>query len=126
VTKSSSNDKQVVQVKLETPMQKNTSQGTKASTSRVKEHHTIATDRPRCTIKPRAKHGSVWESFGLFSHPTCAHQVWNFPTRSSKGNVKNQRVFGWFGVGFFSWVGRADWVFLGDFHLNDQEQNLKK
>jgi hypothetical protein len=52
VPKSGSSDKQVVQVELETLMQENTSQGTEASTSGVKEHHTIATDRPRHTIKP--------------------------------------------------------------------------
>ena len=37
-------------------MQKNTSQGNEASTLRVKEHHTIATDRPRCTIRPPTRY----------------------------------------------------------------------
>jgi hypothetical protein len=42
----------VVQVELKTPVEQNTSQGTDASTLGVKEHHIIATDRPRCTIRP--------------------------------------------------------------------------
>jgi hypothetical protein len=46
----------VVQVELETHVQENTSQDTKASTSGVKEHHTIATDKPRRTIKPSTKY----------------------------------------------------------------------
>jgi hypothetical protein len=57
VPKSGSSDKQVVQVELETLMQENTSQGTEASTSGVKEHHTIATDRPRHTIRPPTRYG---------------------------------------------------------------------
>jgi hypothetical protein len=44
-------------VELETPVQENTSQGTEASTLRVKEHHTIATDRPRHTIRPTTRYG---------------------------------------------------------------------
>ena len=54
---SSNSDKQVVQVELETLVQENTSQGTEASTSGVKEHHTIATDRPKCTIRPPTRYG---------------------------------------------------------------------
>jgi hypothetical protein len=41
----------------ETLVQENTSQGTGVSTSRVKEHHTIATNRPRRTIRPPTRHG---------------------------------------------------------------------
>jgi hypothetical protein len=49
---STSSDKQMVQVELETPVQENTSQGTETSTSRIERHHSIATDRPRPTIRP--------------------------------------------------------------------------
>jgi hypothetical protein len=49
---SSSSDKQMVQVELETPVQENTSQGTETSTLRIEQHHSIATDRPRRTIRP--------------------------------------------------------------------------
>jgi hypothetical protein len=52
VPESSSSNKQMVQVELETPVQENTSQGTETSTSRIEQHHSIATDRPRCTIRP--------------------------------------------------------------------------
>jgi hypothetical protein len=45
VLESSSSGKEMMQVELETPVQKNTSHGTEASISRVKEHHTIATYR---------------------------------------------------------------------------------
>jgi hypothetical protein len=55
VLESSSSDKQVVQVKLETPMQENTSQDIEASTSRIKKHHTIATNKPRRIIRPPTK-----------------------------------------------------------------------
>jgi hypothetical protein len=44
-----------------------------------------------------AGHGSVRAGFGPFGHLTRAHRVWNFPTHSSKGNVKNRRVFRQFG-----------------------------
>jgi hypothetical protein len=44
-------------VKLKTLVQENTSQGTKASTSGVNEHHIIATDRPRRTIRPPTMYG---------------------------------------------------------------------
>ena len=54
---SRSSDKQVVQVELETPVQENTSQGAETSTSRVEQHHRIATDRPRRTIKPPIRYG---------------------------------------------------------------------
>ena len=53
---SRSSDKQVVQVELETPVQENTSQGTETSTSGVEQHHSIATDRPRRTIRPPTKY----------------------------------------------------------------------
>jgi hypothetical protein len=52
VPESSSSNKQMVQVELETPVQENTSQGTETSTSRIEQHHSIATDRPRRTIRP--------------------------------------------------------------------------
>jgi hypothetical protein len=54
VPESNSSDKQV---ELETPVQENTSQDTEVSTSGVKEHHTIATNRPRCTIRPSTRYG---------------------------------------------------------------------
>ena len=57
VSESRSNDKQVVQVELETHVQENTSQGTETSTSRVEQHHSIATDRPRRTIRPPIRYG---------------------------------------------------------------------
>jgi hypothetical protein len=37
-------------------MKENTSQGIEASTSEVKEHYTIATDRPRHTIRPPTRY----------------------------------------------------------------------
>jgi hypothetical protein len=37
-------------------VQENASQGTKASSSRVKEHHTIAIDRPRRIIRPPTRY----------------------------------------------------------------------
>jgi hypothetical protein len=57
VPKSSSSDKQVVQVELETPVQENISQDTKTSTSEIEEQHIIATYRPRRTIGPLARCG---------------------------------------------------------------------
>ena len=57
VLESRSNDKQMVHVELETPVQENTSQGTKTSTSGVEQHHSIATDRPRRTIRPPIRCG---------------------------------------------------------------------
>jgi hypothetical protein len=56
VLESNSSDKQVVQVELETPVKENTSQGINASILGVKEHHNIATDKPRCTIRPPTKY----------------------------------------------------------------------
>jgi hypothetical protein len=47
----------VAQVELETLVQENTSQGTEAFTLGVKEHHTIATNMPRRTIRPPTKYG---------------------------------------------------------------------
>jgi hypothetical protein len=52
VPESSSSNKQMVQVELETPVQENISQGTETSTSGIEQHHNIATDRPRRTIGP--------------------------------------------------------------------------
>jgi hypothetical protein len=49
---SSNSDKQMVQVELETPVQDNTSHGTETSTSGIEQYHSIATDRPRHTIRP--------------------------------------------------------------------------
>jgi hypothetical protein len=43
-------------VELETLMQENTSQSTKTSTSGVEEHHAIAIDKPRRTIKPPTRY----------------------------------------------------------------------
>ena len=51
VPESSSSNKQMVQVELETHVKENTSQDTEATTLGVKKHHTIATDRPRHTIR---------------------------------------------------------------------------
>jgi hypothetical protein len=56
VLESSSSDKQVVQVKLETLVQENISQGTETITSRVEEQHTIVIDRPRCIIRPPTRY----------------------------------------------------------------------
>jgi hypothetical protein len=39
-----------------TLVQENTSQGIGASTSGVKDYHTIATNRTRCTIKPPTRY----------------------------------------------------------------------
>jgi hypothetical protein len=55
--KSSSSDKQMVQVELETPVQDNTYQGTETSTSGIEQHHSIATDSPRHTIRPPIRYG---------------------------------------------------------------------
>ena len=55
--KSKSNDKQVVQVELETLVQENTSQGSETSTSGIEQHHSIVTDRPRRTIRPPTRYG---------------------------------------------------------------------
>ena len=38
-------------------MQENTSQSTETSTSRIEQHHSIATDRPKCTIRPPIRYG---------------------------------------------------------------------
>jgi hypothetical protein len=43
-------------VELETSMQENTSQGIETYTSRIKEHNTIATHKPRCTIRPPTRY----------------------------------------------------------------------
>jgi hypothetical protein len=56
VPKSSSSDKQVVQVELETLVQENISQGTETFTSKVEEQHTIVTNRPRRTIRPPTRY----------------------------------------------------------------------
>jgi hypothetical protein len=53
---SSSSDKQMVQVELETPVQENTSQSIETSTSGIEQHHSIATDRPRRTIRPPTRY----------------------------------------------------------------------
>jgi hypothetical protein len=52
VPESSISDKQMVQMELETLVQENTSQGTETSTSGIEQHHSIATNRPRRTIRP--------------------------------------------------------------------------
>ena len=39
-------------MELETHMQENTYQGTETSTSGVEQHHSIATNKPRRTIRP--------------------------------------------------------------------------
>jgi hypothetical protein len=57
VPESSSSDKHIVEVELETQVQERTSQGVEASTSSADEQHTIATDRPRRTIKPPVRYG---------------------------------------------------------------------
>ena len=44
------------QVELETPVQENTSQGTETSTLGIEQHHSIATDKPRRTIKPSIRY----------------------------------------------------------------------
>ena len=44
-------------MELETPIQENTFQGIETSTSRIEQHHSIATDRPRRTIRPPIRYG---------------------------------------------------------------------
>jgi hypothetical protein len=44
-------------VELETNVQENTFQGTKTSTSGIEQHHSIAIDRPRRTIRPPVRYG---------------------------------------------------------------------
>jgi hypothetical protein len=61
-SKSSSSDKQMVQVELETHVQDNTSQVTETSTLGIEQHHSIATDRPRQTIRPPIRY-SFEDSF---------------------------------------------------------------
>ena len=56
VLESRSSDKQVVQVELETPMLENTSQGTETYTLGIEHNHSIATDRPRRTIRPPTRY----------------------------------------------------------------------
>jgi hypothetical protein len=63
----------MVQVALETLVQENTSQGTKTSTLGIKQHHSIATDRPRCRVgnlicdmRTRHKHDMrIWVRVGF-------------------------------------------------------------
>ena len=43
-------------MELETPVQENTSQGTETSTLGIKQHYSIATDRPRRTIRPPTRY----------------------------------------------------------------------
>ena len=43
-------------MELETSVQENTSQSTETSTSRIEQHHSIAIDRPRCTIRPPTRY----------------------------------------------------------------------
>jgi hypothetical protein len=47
----------MVQVELKTPVQENTSQGTETFTSRIEQHHSITTDKPRRTIRPPIRYG---------------------------------------------------------------------
>ena len=54
---SSSSDKQMMQVELKTPVQKNTSQSTEISTLGIEQHYSIATDRPKRTIRPPTRYG---------------------------------------------------------------------
>ena len=44
-------------MELETLVHENTSQGTETSTSGIKQHHSIATNRPRRTIGPPTRYG---------------------------------------------------------------------
>jgi hypothetical protein len=69
----------------------------------------------------RAGHGSVRVGFGPFGHPTRAHPVWNFPTRSSKENVKTGGYSGGSVQVFLVGLVGGSGIFLGDFQ-NDQEQ----
>jgi hypothetical protein len=47
----------MVHMELENPVQENTSQGIETSTSGIEQHHNIATDRPRRTIRPPIRYG---------------------------------------------------------------------
>jgi hypothetical protein len=71
------------------------------------------------TISGRAGHGSVRAGFGPFGHPTRDPRVWNFSIRKSQEKMKNRRVFGRLGSGFFGRVGRAGRAFLGDFQKRE-------
>jgi hypothetical protein len=44
-------------VELETLVQENTSQGIETSTSGIEQHHSIAIDRHKCTIRPPIRYG---------------------------------------------------------------------
>jgi hypothetical protein len=81
VPESGSSDKQLVKVELETSVQENTSQGTEPSISSPEEQHTIATNRPRSTIKPPVRYGfEDMASFALVisnRDPTTFQEVVN-------------------------------------------------
>jgi hypothetical protein len=49
----------------------------------------------------RAGHGSVRAGFSPFGHPTRDLRVLNFSIRKSQEKMKNRRVFGRLGSGFF-------------------------
>jgi hypothetical protein len=91
VLKSSRSDKQMVQVELETLVKENTSQGTEASTSEVKEHHIIATDKPRRTIEPPTRYG--------FENMACyALIIYSKDPTSFQEAVNSQEKIRWVGA----------------------------
>jgi hypothetical protein len=69
VPENSSSD---MHLELETPVHEYISLGIETSTSRVKEHHTIATDRPRHIITPPARYD--YEDL-VFMHLSLATEI---------------------------------------------------
>ena len=57
VPENCSGNEQVVQVELESHVDEDSVQETGSSSSGVHEHHSIASDRPRRTIKPPTRYG---------------------------------------------------------------------
>jgi hypothetical protein len=67
-------------------VQENTSQGTETSTSRIEQHYSIATDRPRCTVRPPIRYDfedMVSYAFVISSRdPTTFQEVVNSQEKS--------------------------------------------
>jgi hypothetical protein len=89
VLESSSSNKQMVQVELETPVQENTSQGTETSTSGIEQHHSIATDRPRRTIRPPIRYG--FEDMVSYALVISSGD----PTTFKRRSIAKRRANGW-------------------------------
>jgi hypothetical protein len=67
-------------------VQANTSQGIKTSTLGIEQHHSIATDRPRCIIKSPIRYGyedMVFYAFVISSgDPTTFQEALNIQQKS--------------------------------------------